>query len=70
MEWPVSWTLADTEAAHKLWNQHIEQKRAGRSGKRPITNILIEAFAQRFNGLITRNPKHFSIVEVIVPDRR
>jgi hypothetical protein len=27
--------------------------------------VLIEAFAQRFQGLITRNPKHFTSVPLV-----
>jgi hypothetical protein len=29
--------------------------------------VLIEAFAQRFEGLITRNPKDFASVRCIAP---
>ena len=67
VEWPVPWTYADTVAAHQLWNDHIARKRSGMVSKRPVADVLIEAFAQRFQGLITRNPKHFTTVPVVIP---
>lgn len=67
VEWLTSWTWSDTEAAHRLWGEHVQRKRAGQASKRPVADVLIEAFARRFQGLITRNPKHFSTVPVIVP---
>ena len=62
VEWPTLWTLRDTQAA-----AHIRRKHHGRTLKRPVADVLIEAFAQRFDGLITRNPRHFATVPVIVP---
>lgn len=67
LEWPVLWTFADTEKAHALWADRITEKRAGHANKRPVADVLIEAFAARFQGLITRNPGHFRTVPVIVP---
>jgi predicted nucleic acid-binding protein len=67
IEWPALWMLRDTQAAHDLWAAHIRKKHNGRAIKRPVADVLIEAFAQRFDGLITRNPKHFTTVPVIVP---
>jgi predicted nucleic acid-binding protein len=67
IEWPALWTLRDTQAAHDLWAAHIRKKPDGRATKPPVADLLIEAFAQRFEGLITRNPKHFTTVPVIVP---
>ena len=51
--WREAWTWSDTEAAHRLWGQYVEKKRAGKTGRRPVADVLIEAFAQRFEGLIT-----------------
>ena len=62
-----SWTREDTLAAHRLWADHIKQKRAGQANRRPIADVLIEAYAQRFQGIITRNPKHFTTVPVVTP---
>ncbi len=67
LQWPVQWTVADTQAGHRLWADHVSRKRAGKVAKRPIADVLIEAFAQRFQGLITRNPKHFTTIEVVSP---
>ena len=67
VEWPTSWTLQDTQAAHGLWAEHVARKRAGSAGKRPVADVFIEAFAQRFQGLITRNPTDFKTVPVVVP---
>jgi predicted nucleic acid-binding protein len=67
IEWPAFWTLRDTQAAHDLSAAHIREKHNGRTIKRPVADVLIEAFAQRFDGLITRNPRHFTTVPIIVP---
>ena len=67
VEWLSSWTRTDTEMAHRLWAEHVERKRAGKRSKRPVADVFIEAFANRFQGLITRNPKHFPTVSVVVP---
>ena len=55
----IAWTDADTDAAAQGWVRYVRRKRQGRSGKRPVADILIGGFATRFQGLITRNPKHF-----------
>lgn len=67
VEWLTSWTWADTEIAHRLWAEHVQRKRAGQGIKRPVADVFIEAFAKRFQGLITRNPKHFTTVPLLVP---
>jgi len=68
VEWLTSWTRSDTEAAYELWAAHVRKKRTGQESKRPVSDVFIEAFAKRFQGLITRNAKHFSTVPVVVPD--
>jgi predicted nucleic acid-binding protein len=67
IEWLSFWTRTDTEAAHHLWAEHVQKKRTGLGGKRPVADVLIEAFAKRFQGLITRDSKHFTAIPVIVP---
>jgi predicted nucleic acid-binding protein len=52
--WREPWTWADTLASHQLWVEQVKRKRAGQAGKRPIADVLIEAFAQRFQGLVPR----------------
>ena len=65
IEWPSPWLLQDTINAHRLWFSHIEKKRNGSEVRRPIADVFIAAFAQRFQGLITRNPKDFKRVQVV-----
>lgn len=67
VKWTTPWQWDDTEAASRLWAQHVANKRTGHAGKRPLPDVLIEAFATRFQGLITRNPRHFKTVPVVVP---
>ncbi|MEO6060929.1 MAG: type II toxin-antitoxin system VapC family toxin [Thermoflexales bacterium] len=71
------WTPDDTRAAMKAWNAYVIAKRAGLTGKRPIADILIGAFAQQRRGLITRNTAEFRrgfgalpIVDPAKPDKR
>jgi hypothetical protein len=67
VEWLTSWTWTDTITAHRLWAEHVQRKRAGQGVKRPVADVFIEAFAKRFQGLITRDPKHFTTVPIVVP---
>ena len=67
VEWMTSWTWSDTEIAHRLWAAHVQRKRAGQEIKRPVADVFIESFAKRFQGLITRNPKHFTTVPIVIP---
>lgn len=53
------WTWRDTIAAHRAWNHFISKRRQGEIAKRPIADILIGAFALRFDGLLTRNVRDF-----------
>ena len=57
--WPEAWTLADTQAAFGVWNSYVTGKRQGNITKRPIADVLIGAFALRFQGLLTRNTADF-----------
>jgi predicted nucleic acid-binding protein len=59
IDWREPWTLADTERAYKWWTRHILEKRQRKTGRRPVADVLIGAFASRFNGLITRNLADF-----------
>jgi predicted nucleic acid-binding protein len=57
-----NWLDADTLVAAKAWSAYVTEKRksgAGRVGKRPVADLMIGAFASRFDGLLTRNPDHF-----------
>ena len=53
------WVWADTLRAHQAWNDFIRRKRSGQLPGRPLADVLIGAFATRFQGLITRNPEDF-----------
>jgi predicted nucleic acid-binding protein len=53
------WTTADTRLAHQLWAGFILNKRQQKMRRRPVADVLIGAFATRFEGLVTRNPGDF-----------
>jgi predicted nucleic acid-binding protein len=57
--WPEAWTHADTLAAHEAWYRYVVAKRTGKILKRPVADVLIGAFASRFDGLLTRNESDF-----------
>lgn len=59
VDFRVNWSRADTEHAHAAWNRYVLNKRRGTSPKRPIADIQIGAFSERFDGLLTRNPDDF-----------
>ena len=53
---------ADIRQGYEPWNDYVLTKRQRKSPqmpKRPIADILIGAFASRFDGLITRNGRDF-----------
>lgn len=54
-----SWKWEDTLRASSAWHTHRVRRRQGQGQKRPLADILIGAFASRFQGLITRNPADF-----------
>jgi predicted nucleic acid-binding protein len=53
------WSERDTAGACVAWTRHISQRRTRIAAKRPIADVLIGAFAERFDGLLTRNPADF-----------
>lgn len=57
--WPEAWTQADTEEAHRIWNNYAAARRRGKTPKRPLADILIGAFASRCDGILTRNEGDF-----------
>ena len=67
ISWPQPWSLEDTLTAHRLWTIHVAEKRKGAAKKRPVADTLIEAFAARHQGIITRNPIDFKNVTVVTP---
>jgi len=59
VEYHTVWTWAHTQIAHHAWQRYCVLKRQGVTPKRPLADILIGAFATKFQGLITRNDKDF-----------
>ena len=57
--WPEAWILGDTEEAHRAWHRYVAARRTTGVPKRPLADILIGAFAARFDGLLTRNEADF-----------
>ena len=55
-------TMADVRLGYSPWNDYIAAKRRRSSPKlpkRPVADMMIGAFACRFDGLITRNGNDF-----------
>ena len=67
VDWLETWTWQDTEAAHRRWADYVTNKRLSQASQRPVADVFIEAFTTRFQGLITRNPRHFAAVSTVVP---
>jgi predicted nucleic acid-binding protein len=61
------WIWDDTLRAHEAWSVFIRRKRAGLVPKKPIADVLIGAFASRYQGLITRNPTDFVSIFPVLP---
>ena len=59
IELPPGFDMSDLSAAHAAWYNHILRKRAGKTVKRPIADVMIGALASVNDGLITRNAKDF-----------
>ena len=53
------WSPADTLLAHRLWHQFQVRRRQQLVVKRLVADVLIAAFAGRFQGIITRNASDF-----------
>lgn len=54
------WIWEDTVRAHQAWNDFVRRKRSGLVPKKPLADVLIGAFASRYQGLITRNSSDFT----------
>lgn len=67
VHWTQGWIWPDTVTAHRAWHNYMLKRRRGQITKRPIADILIGAFALRFDGLLTRNARDF---RVLFPDLR
>lgn len=60
--WPEAWSQADSEEAHRAWHRYVAARRTAKVSKRPLADILIGAFASRFDGILTRNESDFRSV--------
>jgi len=65
--WHDAWTFEDTRAAFEAWQRAIEKKRRKKGARRPVADILIGAYAQRREGLITRNIADFRVLFPSLP---
>jgi len=54
------WTTLDTESSHIAWNNYVQARRARKTMKRPVANLLIGGFASNRTGLVTRKPSDFN----------
>jgi predicted nucleic acid-binding protein len=57
--WQEPWLSADTDEARRVWYGYVSARRAGTVPKRPLADVLIGAFALRFQGILTRNEADF-----------
>ena len=56
------WIWADTRRAHEAWHRFIDRRRNRSLPRRPLADVLIGAFASRYQGLITRNASDFAAI--------
>jgi predicted nucleic acid-binding protein len=59
VSWSEIWTHKETPAAHTAWYHYVKARRLHHINKRPLAYILIGAFSERFDGLLTRNESDF-----------
>jgi predicted nucleic acid-binding protein len=59
VSWQEPWTNADTDEARLAWNRYVSARRTAPLPKRPLADVLIGAFAMRFQGILTRNEADF-----------
>jgi hypothetical protein len=62
IDYSAAWIWIDTQAAHKAWTRFVKLRRARRTPRRPVADILIGAFATTRQGLLTRNKTDFAPV--------
>jgi len=72
IEYQVPWIWEDTLKSFKAWARYCELKSRGAIPRRPVADVLIGSYAERFSGLVTRNPADFKNVfpklKVLVPN--
>ncbi|MEN8725639.1 MAG: hypothetical protein ABF325_08715 [Lentimonas sp.] len=71
VSYDTQFEASDVMRAHQAWNAYIQRKRLHAIPKRPVADLMIGAFAKRFEGLITRNPKDFKpwfpSLKIVIP---
>jgi len=60
IDYREDWRWEDTKRASTAWSIHIHKRRASRTARRPVADVLIGSFASRFEGLLTRNGVDFA----------
>jgi len=65
--WPEAWTELDTQESHHAWHRYVAARRSSRIPKRPVADILVGAFASRFDCLLTRDGGDFLQVFPVLP---
>jgi hypothetical protein len=72
LDYTTPWGWPDSQAARKAWAQFVKLRRARRTPRRPIADILIGAFAGARQGLLTRNRADFVQIfpslTIVTPD--
>jgi len=63
------WLWEDTLRSQEAWNDFVRRRRSGLVPKRPLADVLIGAFATRYQGLITRNRSDFATIFPELPIR-
>jgi predicted nucleic acid-binding protein len=54
------WIWEDTKKSNAIWSGYVRKRRVRQVAKRPVADVLIGAFASRFQGLLTRNIADFA----------
>ena len=62
VDWHDAWQWADTLNAHRAWDHYVALRRARHIPRRPVADVLIGAFALRYQGLLTRNVEDFRLL--------
>ena len=67
MQTEMEWSAQDTLAAHRLWHDFTLRRRSLHLPKRPIADLFIAGFAEKHQGVITRNVADFRNVAPALP---
>ncbi len=62
VQWRQLWSEQDCAAAFVAWADFVRRKRLQQLRRRPVADALIGAFAQRFEGVLTRNAPDFRAI--------